>query len=521
MRRLGLLALVLVVCSACGAGPSNRPHVAVEREGGGSEPTPTESQNADAPPPQLQVPKTDLTWTDCTQGTLETLGPGVVAPSGLIFECASYESAVDESGVLPGSFTMGAMRARLADTPANAAPLVLTSGSDRSSTSTLAALSTGGLATLLSTRPVVAVDRRGIASSQKIECLSPPTSDLRRRLADLGQFDPGAGDQVDKVAALGRDATIACTDYLQPQELAFDSTHAADDIETLRRTWEVDSLGILATGNGSAVALSYAAEYPGRVGRLVLDSPAVTTVDAATVTEQQVAGQEAAFDAFARQCTALSCSLGPDPRAAVTAAVAAAAAGRIPGVSSNALLTAISGVLGTAGGDQQGRVRMLSDAVSAATAGNTAPLLALAAQAEAAYESDGQFITRCTDGQQWPAPDRVRQLQRVWGEQFPLFGPDAAVGLLLCTSWPATAPPALPGDLSMPVLVLSGAADPVVGNAGVGTVTGAVGSAGATTATLTWHGRGHPATHSDCSQKAIVSYLADGTLPPDGSACPA
>ncbi|MDV6279429.1 alpha/beta hydrolase [Rhodococcus jostii] len=518
MRRSVLLAMVLVVCSACGAGPSNRPHVAVEREGGGSEPTATETENADAPPPVLQTPKNDLAWTDCTQSTLGALGPGTTAPAGLIFECGSYESAVDESGTLPGSFTMGAMRARLADTPENAAPLVLTSGSDRSSTATLAALSTGGLTSLLSTRPVVAVDRRGIASSQEIECLTP---ELRSSLANLGQFDPGTGDQVDKVTALGRDATIACTDYLQPQELAFDSTHAADDIEELRRTWDVDTLGILATGNGSAVALSYAAKYPDRVGRLVLDSPAVTTVDAATATEQQVAGQEAAFDSFARQCTALNCSLGADPRAAMTDAVTRAANGQIPRVSANALLTAVSGSLAAAGGDQQGRVRALSDAVSAALAGNTAPILAAIAQAEAAYEGDGQFITRCTDGQQWPAPDRVRELQKLWGERFPLFGPNAAVGLLACTSWPATAPPALPGELTLPVLVLSGTADPVVGNAGVGTVTGAVSSAGAATATLTWHGSGHPATHSDCAQKSIATYVADGVLPPDGSACPA
>ena len=61
------------------------------------------------------------------------------------------------------------------------------------------------------------------------------------------------------------------------------------------------ALGILGTGNGRPVALSYAAKYPDRLARLVLDSPA--PVDAATATETAVAGQEAAFDAFARQCT--------------------------------------------------------------------------------------------------------------------------------------------------------------------------------------------------------------------------
>ncbi|WP_072691062.1 alpha/beta fold hydrolase [Rhodococcus marinonascens] len=520
MRRPVLLAMVLVVCSACGAGPSNRPHVAVEREGGGSEPgaTATETENPGASLPELQAPRTDLAWFDCTQSTLTALDPGTPPPGDLIFECASYDAAVDESGTLPGTFTMGALRARLTGTPENVAPLILTSGSDRSSTATLAALSTGDLTRLLSTRPVVALDRRGIGSSQKIECLTPQ---LRRNLADLGQFDPGPGDQVDKMTALGRDATIACTDYLQPQELAFDSTHAADDIEALRSIWDVDSVGLLATGNGSAVALSYAAKYPDRIGRLVLDSPAATTVDAATVAEQRLAGQEAAFDAFANQCTALNCSLGADPRAAMTDAVTRASNGQIPQVSTNALLTAVTGTLAATGGDQLGRVPALSDAVSTAVAGNTAPILALALQSEGALESDGQLITRCTDGQQWPGPDRVRELQDLWGERFPLFGPSAAIGLLACTSWPTTAPPALPGELNMPVLVLDGIADPIVGTAGVGIVTGVVSSAGATTATVTWHGSGHPAAQSDCAQNSIVTYLADGVLPPDGSACPA
>ncbi|AOW94543.1 hydrolase [Rhodococcus sp. WMMA185] len=520
MRRPVLLAMVLVVCSACGAGPSNRPHVAVEREGGGSEPTATApaTGNPDASLPELQVPRADLAWSDCTQSTLADLDPGTQAPPGLILECASYEAPVDASGALPNTFTMGALRARLSDTPENVAPLILTSGSDRSSSSTLAALSTGDLTPLLSTRPVIALDRRGIGSSQRIECLTPQ---LRRGLANLGQFDPGPGDQVDKVAALSRDATIACTDYLQPQELAFDSAHAADDIETLRRIWDVDSIGLLATGNGSAVALSYAAEYPDRVGRLILDSPEATTVDAVTSTEQRLAGQESAFDAFASACTALDCSLGPDPRAAMTDAVARASNNQIPQVSANALLTAVTGTLAATGGDRLGRIRALSDAVSAAVARETAPILALAERAEAALESDGQLITRCTDGQQWPGPDRVRELEGLWGERFPLFGSSAAIGLLACTSWPATTPPALPTELNMPVLVLDGIADPLVGNAGVGVVTGVVSGAGATTATSTWHGSGHPATQSACAQSSIVAYLSDGALPPDGSVCPA
>src|SRR5690606_40847795 len=113
------------------------------------------------------------------------------------------------------------------------------------------------------------------------------------------------GDAPERVADLGRQATVSCTDYLQPQQLMFGASHAADDIERLRQAWGVDRIGLLGVGNGATVALAYAAAYPGAVGRLVLDSPAAATADAELMAESQARGAEAAVDAFARQCTAL------------------------------------------------------------------------------------------------------------------------------------------------------------------------------------------------------------------------
>lgn len=516
MRRLGLLAIVLALCSACGAGPSTRPHVAVEREGGGSAPIPTETQNPDAPPPALEVPKSDVAWTDCTQSTVERVGRGPVPP-GVVLECAHYKAPIDKTGTIPGSFQVGVMRARNAETPPDAAPLVFTAGSDRASTDQLAALAVSGAADLLSAHPVVAVDRRGIGTSLKIECL---TNEQRSALDALSP-SVGAGDRIDKMTALGREVTIACTDYLQPQALAFDSEHAADDIETLRELWKVPAIGLLGTGNGTAVALSYAAKYPERVGRLVLDSPTTTTGDAVTITEDRVRGREAAFDAFARNCAALNCSLGPDPRAAVTELVARARDGAVPGISANGVLTAIAATLGSPTADNRARVRHLSDVLAAAMQGDVAPLQGLVTAANSAVHGDGQLIARCSDGNQWPAPDRVRALESSWGERYPLFGAEGAVGMLACGAWPATPPPPLPTDLSVPVLVLTGMADPVTGDGGVGPATGTVEAAGAPTSTLTWHGVGHPVMSTSCARNAIVSYIDQGSLPPDGSACPA
>ncbi|MFE3292455.1 alpha/beta hydrolase [Rhodococcus sp. NPDC059234] len=520
MRRMWLPTAVLVLCAtACGAGPSVRPDVAVVERGDGSTTEPTATNG----PPALAAPVHDLDWRDCTRTTLDVLGLGP-GPAGLVLECAELAAPIDAGGRIRGSFSLGALRARLPQTPADAAPLVLTSGADRSSTSTLAALAAGPLPSLLSSRPLVALDRRGIGTSTPIECLAPTSNPtLGRQMLDLGQFTPPpvtGGDAVDTVMALGRDATTACTDFLEPQELAFDASHAADDLEQLRVTWSVDRLGLLATGSGGDVALAYAAKHPGAVGRLVLDSPATVRADAVTAAETRVRGQEAALGSFASQCAALACSLGPDPHAAVLDLLRRAGAGELGPISSNALAAALTDFLGTPRADQQARVREFADVLTAAGRGDTAGLSGLVDRAAAATDSDGQFVARCSDGQRWPTPGRVRELQQDWGQRYPAFGPDAAQSLLLCASWPTTEAQPTPSALAAPVLTIAGAADPVAGN-GASSASGVVAAAGAPNSTLAWLGSGHPAsTHSECAQQAVLTYAASGTLPPDGGACP-
>lgn len=514
MRRIGLVAIVLAMCTACGAGPSIRPDVAVVEQGGGS--APTSDRAPDAPP--LQAPVRDLAWADCTTATITRLGLGAV-PDGVVLECAGYTAPVDTTGSASGTIEVGALRARLTATPADAAPLVLTSGSDVASSTTLAALADGPAAGLLERHPIVAVDRRGIGSSTPIDC---GRAFDRRALADLGQDDGATDSRVERVAEASRQATTACTDTLHPAELAFDTAHAAEDLEQLRRTWQVDRLGLIGTGNGAAVTLAYAARYPDRVGRLVLDSPPATTAAAATAAEQRVQGQEAALTAFSRRCAALECSLGPDPTDAVIALRDRAAAGDLGTISASALLTTITAFLGSPRSDQPDRVRELSDILAAAGRGDLAPLSVSAADADAAVRTDGQFIARCSDGQQWPGPGRVRELQAEWAGRYPTFGSDAALGLLRCSAWPTMPPPALPSSIPVPVLVLSGAGDPVVGSAGLPTVTGTLTSAGATWAGVTWEGYGHPVTtHSDCARQILSRYVESGVLPPNASMCPA
>ncbi|MFC4126802.1 alpha/beta fold hydrolase [Nocardia rhizosphaerae] len=507
-------ATLSIMLAGCGAGPSDRPAVAVERPGagGGQTEAPTTPEPATA-----DVPQTELAWADCTATTLESLelGPG---PAGLVLECADFATPIDTAGTVLGTFRAGALRARLPQTPPDAAPLVLTSGADRSSASTLAGLAVGPDSALLAAQPVVAVDRRGIGASQPIDCIP---AQLRSVLHDLGQTGVGGDDQVEAVAGYSQDATIACRDFLQPYEGTFDAPHAADDIEQLRKQWQVDKINLIGTGNGAKVALSYARRYGDHLARLVLDSPEPVGADATTMAEAAVTGAEAALTAFAQRCRAAGCALGDDPRAAVTALMGEAAAGELGTITAADLSTALIGFLSSPRGDQASRVNTLADILAAAERGDRGPLAALVTRETAAIDSDGEFVNRCTDSRLPPTQDKARELAETWAGKYPVFGRVAALELMVCSAWPVSTAPPLPTDLDLPVLVFAGVADPVVGGAG-GSVTGALGTAGARHATMTWQGWGHPVVaHSGCAQQAVTDYLADAELPADGGACPA
>lgn len=518
MRRLGLAALVVAVCCACGAGPSVRPDVAVveHRDGETTEPgAPTTTP--------IPVPVHEPEWRDCTADTLDAGGlrPG---PPGLVFECADVAAPIEPAEPDRGAFILDVLRARLPQTPTDVAPLVFTSGADLPSSTALAALAAGPVQTLLSSRPLVSVDRRGTGLSAPIECGEPAVAAaLRTQMLDLGQFTAppiAGGDGVDTVLALGRDATTACTDTLQPNELAFDADHAAADLDRLRRVWGVEKIGLLATGSGADVALAYAAAHPEALAALVLDSPPVVRADAATAAEARVRGAQSALASFARRCAALACSLGPDPVAAVTDLTDRARRGDLGTVSSNALLTALTAHLGSPRGDVLAGTREFADVLVAAGRGDTAPLQQRIDAASAVTATDGAFVARCSDGRQWPTPGRVRDLMRDWGQRYPVFGPEGALGLLLCASWPATPPPAAPDTAVPSMLTVAGAADPVTGD-GAASAVGVLAAVGTPTSTVAWLGSGHPAvSHSQCVQVAVAGYAATGSLPPDGGACP-
>ncbi len=515
IRTVGVCTALVTTLTGCAPWLAANPQFATD-SAGNPESAPTTSVTAGAPP-TIAAPQNDLSWKDCTASLFREAG-APPAP-GVLLECAEYDADLDPVSGATGTVSIGAVRARSAQTPPDAGPLVFTTGTDLPSSLQLPVWLSRSGADVLKTRPVVAVDRRGMGRSSAIDCRDDFDRDVMREQA---QFDGGD----DPVAALGTvtaTATTGCTDTISPGDSAYDNARAAEDLERLRSTWDVPALALMGVGNGAQVAMAYAGSHPEKVARLVLDSPIAPGVGAEAAAEDRVKAQQTALDAFAGQCVAVKCALGPDPKGAVAALLGSARADRGPGgVSVAALADAIITALGYPSGDRVGATVKLANTLAAARTGDVNQLTSLINQTQALRQTDGQFVNTCSDALNRPTPDRVRELVVAWGKTYPQFGAVAALNMVACLNWPSGAAPQDPKKLDVDVLLLGVADDPIVGTQGVPATTAVVLNAGAASRRVMWQGVGHGASiYSGCALAPVLGYLDSGDIPPSDIFCPA
>ncbi|UXA08861.1 alpha/beta hydrolase [Mycobacterium sp. SMC-2] len=519
MSRQITLATILIaattVVAGCVPGLGADPRFATD-SGARPQGATTTKPPASGPPP-VAAPKNDLPWHDCTS---RVFGDAAIPPAaGVQLDCATYDADLDPVNGGTSTVSVGVVRARSSQTPRDAGPLVFTTGSDLPSSAQLPVWLSRGGADVLQTHPIVAIDRRGMGMSNPIDCRD--TAD-RQIMRDQAQFESG-DDPVANLSDVANTATTNCTDAIAPGASAYDNAHAASDIERLRSLWDVPAVALVGIGNGAQVALAYAAARPDKVARLILDSPIALGVNAEAAAEQQVKGQQAALDAFAAQCVAVNCALGPDPKGAVSALLADARAGKGPaGASVAQVANAITVALGFPSGGRVNATTNLANALAAARSGDANQLTSLINHADATEDSDGQFVNACSDAVNRPTPDRVRELVVAWAKLYPQFGTVAALSLVKCLHWPTSSPPAPPKSLKVDVLLLGVQNDPIVGTEGVAAMAATIINANAASKRVMWQGIGHGASiYSGCAVSPLIGYVNSGKLPGTDTYCPA
>ncbi|MFB9907877.1 alpha/beta hydrolase [Allokutzneria oryzae] len=509
------VALVVAVLgiAGCTVGPSDRPAVVHD---GDAPPAPVTTPGSPAGVRPLGAPESPkINWSDCTSQTRFRLGEA--AGTAMRFECARVSNSLDS----PSRPNRGTTRIAVLKAGSGPVPLVVVNDINGEPGTLFAARLAQKLGPeLMGTFSLVGIDRRGTGESEHLQCV--PES-VRQRL--LG-FDPAAkdGTRINELLEIAREASQECQLDLDEQLQANDTWRTASDLERLRDTLGVQHLHAIGSGEGSRVLTVFAERFGDKAGRIVLDGSPDPGLDSIGLAQAKAAAAEAALGEFATDCVKRGCSLGADPREAVTDLVAKLGGSPLTssdGISVNggSVMYALVAALG-----DRASWPALGEALAKAAAGDPAPVAAMLAPVVknknvAGSRFDGSLITSCNDTTVRIPPERAAQLIGEWKGRSPLFGPVFAHRLMWCGPWPVPSQPLPPVRAAKagPMVVLSTASDPVTPVEGTRRTAEQLTGA----ALVTWQSNGHGAlTGGPCVATALKDYLVDGKMPTNGTVCP-
>ncbi|MFD3498834.1 alpha/beta hydrolase [Streptomyces sp. NPDC058676] len=381
---------------------------------------------------------------------------------------------------------------------------------------------------------MVAVDPRGVARSEPVECLSGRDMDA------YTQTDATPDDE--------RETTQLVNGYKEfaegcgarsPRLLRHVSTvEAAQDMDIVRAALGDPKLNYVGASYGTFLGATYAGLFPERSGRLVLDGAMDPSLPARRMNLDQTAGFETAFQSFAKDCVQQpDCPLGgkgtrPDQVGRNLKAFfekldarpipTGDADGRRLGES-----LATTGVI--AAMYDEGAWAQLREALTSAMRENDgAGLLALS---DSYYErdADGRYqnlmfanaAVNCLDlPAAFDTPDEVRKDLPAFEKASPVFGEGLAWASLNCAYWPVGAtgePHRIEAKGAAPIVVVGTTRDPATPYRWARSLSAQLSSA----RLLTYEGDGHTAygRGSTCIDSTINAYLLRGIPPTDGKRC--
>ncbi|GGZ25692.1 alpha/beta hydrolase [Streptomyces nitrosporeus] len=376
---------------------------------------------------------------------------------------------------------------------------------------------------------MVAVDPRGVARSEPVECLTGKEMDAYTQV-DQTPDDPA------ETAALKEayGAFAAGCEKRSGKILPHVSTvETARDMDILRGLLGDEKLHYVGASYGTFLGATYADLFPRRVGRLVLDGAMDPSLPAIDVNRDQTAGFETAFQSFAADCVQQrECPLGTASADAAARAMkklfAELDAEPVPTGESRMLGESLATTGVIAAMYDEAAWPQLREAVAGAQEGDGSGLLALA---DSYYERepDGTYANlmfansavNCLDlAPAFTGPEAVEEALPSFEKASPVFGKGFAWAALNCASWPVPATGEahrIEAEGAGPVVVVGTTRDPATPYRWAQGLADQLSSG----RLLTYEGDGHTAygRGSDCVDTAINTYLLEGTPPEDGKKC--
>lgn len=375
---------------------------------------------------------------------------------------------------------------------------------------------------------VVGVDPRGVGLSTPLTCLSD------REFDAYSASDPDPDDEAEIQAqragftALGE----ACEAGSGDLAAHVSTVEAARDMDVVRALLGRTTLDWFGASYGTELGAVYAELFPDKVGRMVLDGAVDPTLDNVDASFAQATGFGRALQAYAEDCvTSADCPLGDDADAGIAKIVDLMDqldANPLPGLGSRQLTEGLAfyGIAVTL--YDKGAWPTLTQALTRAFDGDGSILVALSdiyfeRDDDGTYASNqGQVISAvsCLDSPDGlTVADVEAQIPR-FQKASPVFGRALAWGALGCTDWPieATNPlPTIDGEGAPPIVVIGTTRDPATPYESAQALASQLESG----VLLTRDGDGHTAYLSGnaCIKDAVDTYLADGTVPAEGTTC--
>jgi pimeloyl-ACP methyl ester carboxylesterase len=375
---------------------------------------------------------------------------------------------------------------------------------------------------------VIGFDPRGVASSTPIDCVSD--SQLDAYLASDPTPDTPA--EISEMQKMWAQFTAGCVARSGPLLQHVSTVEVARDLDIMRALVGDRSLNFFGASYGTFIGATYAALFPKKVGRMVLDG----AIDPLATPHQSdinsAIGFETALTAYLTYCVDQGdCPLGSDVNTArlkLIAFLKQLDAKPLPTASRRQLTEGLGFIGMFATLYSRSTWNVLTQGLAEALNGRGDILLAIS-DAYSERQPDGTYqgnllealpAVNCLDHPEHETLAQIEAGEAHFDKVAPVFGPAAAWYPYSCSNWPEPRIQPVP-DYSAkgaaPILVLGTTRDPATPYQQAVNLSNELDSG----VLLSRNGDGHTAYSSGntCIDDAVDAYLASGTVPPDGTMC--